>query len=259
MDLYILIALCGAFSGFVATLAGLGSVLTLYILIEVVGLGSDIANATNRVGIMAMTLMALPTFYKRGHLNFERSKLIILAIFVGALGGIVLAVNIDNNAFREIFKYLLVVMLGLIILNPKKWIRKTNYEHEISNWFLPIFVIMGFYAGFIQVGTGVFLVIFLALVGKYSLVDANGIKLSAFALYTAVCIIIFGFMGKINWEIGAVLALGQGIGAYVAARVATGYPNANGFVRYLLIIVLIIAIGQMFELHQYLNKFLEKC
>lgn len=252
MDLYILIALCGAFSGFIATLAGLGSVLTLYILIGVVGLDGDIANATNRVGIMAMTLMALPTFHREGHLNLQRSKAVVLALFVGALGGIALAINIDNNAFREIFKYLLFVMLGLVLMKPKKWIQKTNREHKISNWFLPIFVLMGFYAGFIQVGTGVFLVIFLVLVGKYSLVDANGIKLAAFALYTAVCILIFGWMGMINWEIGAVLAVGQGVGAYIAARLATSYPKANEFVRYLLIAVLIVAIVQMFELHQYI-------
>lgn len=254
MNLYILIALCGAFSGFVATLAGLGSVLTLYVLIEVIELDSDIANGTNRLGIMAMALMALPTFHKNGHLDLQRSWRIVLAIFIGALGGVALAVTIDNASFREIFKYLLFVMLALILTNPKKWIQKTDYTHQISNWFLPLFVIMGFYAGFIQVGTGVFVVVFLALVGKYSLVDANGVKLSAFALYTAVCILVFGLMEKINWEIGIVLAFGQGIGAYIAARFATTYPKANGFVRYLLIAVLIIAIVQMFELYQYFPR-----
>lgn len=246
MDIYIVVVLCGVFAGFVATLAGLGSVLTLYVLIEIVGLNSDIANGTNRVGIMAMALMALPTFYREGHLNFQRSWPIILTIFIGALGGVALAVNIDNNAFREIFKYLLLLMLALVLLNPKKWIRKTNYDHKISIWLMPVFLLMGFYAGFIQVGTGIFLVIFLALVGKYSLVDANGVKLSAFALYTAVCIVVFAYTGKINWEIATILALGQGIGAYGAARFATTYPKANGFVRYLLIAVLVVAIIQMF-------------
>ncbi|BDS15016.1 sulfite exporter TauE/SafE family protein [Aureispira anguillae] len=252
IEIYLLIILCGAFSGFIATLAGLGSVLTLYILIEVIGLDGDIANGTNRVGIMAMALMALPTFYRKGHLNFRRSWLIILAIFIGALGGVALAITIDNNDFRIIFKYLLLVMLLLVLTNPKKWIRATNYEHQISKWLLPVFVVMGFYAGFIQAGTGIFLVIFLALVGKYSLIDANGVKLSAFALYTAVCIVVFGWAGKIDWEIGSFLALGQGLGAYIAARFATSYPKANDFVRYLLIAVLVIAIVQMFELYQFL-------
>lgn len=252
MALYALIALCGAFSGFVATLAGLGSVLTLYILIEVVGLDSDIANGTNRIGIMAMTLMALPTFYKKGHLNFKKSWWIILSIFVGAIGGAILAAQyIGNDAFKDIFKYLLLVMLVLVLTNPKKWIRVTDYNYEMSKWLLPVFVLMGFYAGFIQVGTGVFLVIFLALVGRYSLLDSNGIKLAAIALYTLACIVIFALENKINWEIGIVLAIGQGFGAYIAAKFATSYPKSNGFVRYLLIIMLLIAIIQMFKLHTY--------
>jgi len=252
MALYALIALCGAFSGFVATLAGLGSVLTLYILIEVVGLDSDIANGTNRIGIMAMTLMALPTFYKKGHLNLRKSWWIILSIFVGAIGGAILAAQyISNDAFKDIFKYLLLVMLVLVLTNPKKWIRLTDHNYEMSKWLLPVFVLMGFYAGFIQVGTGVFLVIFLALAGRYSLLDANGIKLAAIALYTLACIAIFAIENKINWQIGTVLAIGQGFGAYIAAKFATSYPKSNGFVRYLLIVILIVAIIQMFKLHTY--------
>lgn len=252
MELYALIALCGAFSGFVATLAGLGSVLTLYILIEVVGLDADIANGTNRIGIMAMTLMALPTFYKKGHLNLKKSWWIILSIFVGALGGAILAAQyVDNADFKDIFKYLLLVMLILVLTNPKKWIRVTDYNYEMSKWLLPVFILMGFYAGFIQVGTGVFLVVFLALAGRYSLVDANGIKLAAIALYTLACIAIFALENKINWQIGIVLAIGQGLGAYIAAKFATTYPKSNGFVRYLLIIMLIVAIIQMFELYVY--------
>lgn len=255
MELYALIAICGAFSGFVATLAGLGSVLTLYILIEVVGLDADIANGTNRIGIMAMTLMALPTFYKKGHLNLKKSWWIILSIFVGAIGGAVLAAQyIDNAAFKDIFKYLLLVMLVLVLTNPKKWIRITDYNYEMSKWLLPVFVLMGFYAGFIQVGTGVFLVVFLALAGRYSLVDSNGIKLAAIALYTLACIAIFAIENKINWEIGIVLAIGQGLGAYIAAKFATTYPKSNGFVRYLLIVMLVVAIIQMFGLYTYMME-----
>ena len=252
MELYALIAICGAFSGFVATLAGLGSVLTLYVLIEVVGLDADIANGTNRIGIMAMTLMALPTFYKKGHLNFKKSWWIILSIFIGALGGAILAAKyVDNADFKDIFKYLLLLMLVMVLTNPKKWIRVTDYNYEMSKWLLPIFVLMGFYAGFIQVGTGVFFVVFLALAGRYSLVDANGIKLAAIALYTLACIGIFALENKINWQIGIVLATGQGLGAYIAAKFATTYPKSNGFVRYLLIVMLIVAIIQMFELYTY--------
>lgn len=258
MALYALIVIGGIFSGFVATLAGLGSVLTLYILIEIVGLDADVANGTNRIGIMGMTLMSLPTFYNKGHLNLNKSWWIILSIFVGAVGGAILAAHYTDNAdFKDIFKYLLLVMLVLVLSNPKQWVRVTDYQHQMSGWLFPVFVLMGFYAGFIQVGTGVFLVVFLAMVGRYSLVDANGIKLAAIALYTLACIAIFALESKIHWQIGIVLAIGQGLGAFIAAKFATTYPKSNGFVRYLLIVMLIIAIIKMFGLHTIVLDYLK--
>lgn len=252
MGLYILVALGGVLAGFIGTLAGLGSVVSLYLLIDVIELDPAIANGTNRLGIMAMALMALPTFHKKGHLDLERSWPIILSIFMGAIIGFFLATQTDNQSLRDIFKYLLPFMLLLVMTNPKKWIQQTDPKHQLNYWLsVPIFIIMGLYAGFIQLGTGVFLVVFLALAGKYSLVDANGVKLSAFALYTFFGILIFAYYQQIDWFVGAVLAIGQGTGAYISARFATTYPKANGFVRYLLMLVLIIAIVRMFNLYQF--------
>lgn len=253
MELYILVALGGLCAGFIGTLAGLGSVITLYILIDIVGLEEAIANGTNRLGILAMALMALPTFYQKGHLNIQRSWPIIISIFIGSIGGFILAINANNQLIREAFKYLLPIMLFLVMTNPKQWVQKTNPNYHLNYWWsIPIFLAMGFYAGFIQLGVGVLLVVFLAMAGKYSLVDANGIKLATFALYTFVGILFFGLSGQIDWTVGISLALGQGIGAYGAAHFATSYPQANIFVRYLLIFVLLVAIVRMFELYQYL-------
>lgn len=252
MGLYLIMIIGSALAGFIGTLAGLASVLTLYLLIDVVQLDPTLANGTNRIGVLAMALMALPTFYKKGHLDLNKSWPIIMAIFIGSLGGFWVAIIIDNHSFKEVFRYLLLVMLLVVLYDPKKWVRQTEYSHQMNLWIgIPVFLVMGFYAGFIQLGIGVFLVIFLALVGKYSLVDANGIKLAAFALYTTVGICIFAYNDRIDWEIGGMMAFGQGIGAYIAARFATTYPNSNGFVRYLLIIMLVVAIIKMFKLYEY--------
>ena len=254
IEFYILALLGGVFAGFVTTLAGLGSVLTLYILIDVIDLPPDVANATNRVGIMAMTLLSLPTFYKKKALNLGKSWPVIGLLFLGAMVGLALALNIDNSAFREIFKYLLLVMLFLMLYKPDIWTRATDVEHKMNWWFVaPVFFAMGIYAGFIQMGTGVFLVIFLALIGRYSLVEANGVKLAAFASYTIVLILVFMYYGRINWPVGVALAIGQGTSAYFTARFATSYPNANVWVRYILIGTLIVAIIRMFNLLSYFN------
>ena len=252
ISMYLLVVLCGLFAGFITTLAGLGSVLTLYVLMDVVQLPPDVANGTNRLGIMAMCLLALPSFQQNGYLDIKRSWLIIVMIFIGAMFGFILAITIDNTSFVNVFKYLLILMLLLVIANPKRWIQESDYSHKINIFItIPLFFVIGFYAGFIQVGTGIFLILSLAILGKYSLLEANGIKLSAFAIYTAVGLIIFSMSGKINWPIGLSLAIGQGVGALITARIATKSKNANKFVRYLLIAVLIVAIIHKFGLYTY--------
>ena len=100
--LYLLAAFGGVIAGFMSTLAGLGSVVTLYILIDIIQLDPNVANGTNRIGIMAMCLMALPEFHKKGHLNLLKNKEIILTLFVGAIGGVSLALNVNNNDFKRV-------------------------------------------------------------------------------------------------------------------------------------------------------------
>lgn len=252
MTIYFLVVLCGMFAGFIGTLAGLGAVLSLYLLIDVVGLDATIANGTNRLGVLAMALMALPTFKKNGHLNLNKSKHIIGCIVIGAIGGFTLAVYADEAIIKQFFKYLLPFLLVVILSNPKKWMRETDSNFQMNPLLsVPIFLAIGFYAGFIQAGTGVLLVVVLTLMARYSLIDANGVKLSAFAMYTGLGILVFALNGKIDWEYGGFLALGQGVGGYCAAQFATSYPSANRMVRYLLIVVLIAAIFRMFECYQY--------
>ncbi|MCP4438091.1 MAG: sulfite exporter TauE/SafE family protein [Aureispira sp.] len=247
-EYFVYAGLGGMVAGFLTTLAGLGSVVTLYILIDIIGLPAQVANATNRLGIFAMSATAAPTFHKRGHLDFEKSWPVILLLFIGAVSGFIAIQFFNNEQIREVFKYLLIVMLAVVLINPKRWLQQTNKEHQLNWWIAaPALLAMGFYAGFIQVGTGVFLVTFLVLLGKYSLLDANGVKLAAFALYSLVGILVFAGYGWINWGIGISLALGQGLGAYLTARFATSYPNANAFVHKLLVVVLIVAIFRMFE------------
>lgn len=255
---FVYAGLGGMVAGFLTTLAGLGSVVTLYILIDIIGLPAQVANATNRLGIFAMSATALPTFHKRGHLNLEKSWPVVMVLFIGAVLGFIAIQYFDNGQIRDIFKYLLLVMLAVVLINPKRWLQKTNEAHQLNWWIAgPALLFMGFYAGFIQVGTGVFLVTFLVLLGKYSLIDANGVKLAAFALYSLVGIFVFAGYGWINWGIGIALALGQGLGAYLTARFATSYPNANVFVHKLLIVVLIIAIIRMFEIVDWVMLYLE--
>jgi len=247
LQIYVL-ASCGAlFAGAINTLAGNGSAITLTILTELLGLPPNIANGTNRVGIFTQSSVASWVFYKGDKLDISKRRNYIVIIFLGALAGGILALNVSNEQFRSVFRFMLVFMLIAVVVKPKRWLRKTDSTFN-PPWYLyvPLLFALGFYGGFIQMGMGVFFLIIMVLVLRINIIESNALKGFVIALYTLVVIGLFAYKGMIDWKIGAVMAVGQTIGGWLTAKFATKVSWADQAAYYMLIIVLILAIGRMF-------------
>src|SRR5262245_58316489 len=84
----------GVAAGFINTLAGSGSLLTVPILI-LLGLPANVANGTNRVGVTMQNIAAVATFRRRGALPLAGSWKLIVPSVVGGVVGALLAVDLD--------------------------------------------------------------------------------------------------------------------------------------------------------------------
>ena len=249
---YVIAILGGAFAGAINTMAGNGSAITLTILTEVIGLPPNMANGTNRVGVLTQGWAATYAFYQNGKLDIRKSGLIIYCTIIGAVVGVLVAVWVSNDQFKEIFSYLMILMLFVILVKPKRWLRETDQQAQLNPIFsIPLFLILGFYGGFIQMGMGVFFLAALVLGAKYSLIEGNAIKSFVVAAYTILVIAIFQYKGLIDWKVGAILAIGQTAGGYLTAQYASRYKNANVWAHRLLVVVVLLAVIKLFNLHIY--------
>ena len=70
---WILFAVAGVIAGAINTLAGSGSLVTLPIFMFVCGLPPNIANGTNRVGIIFQTAVGIFGFRKSGTVDYRGS------------------------------------------------------------------------------------------------------------------------------------------------------------------------------------------
>ena len=132
----IIMAISGAaLAGFINTFAGNGSMITLTIMMEFIGLPATVANGTNRVGILAQAVPSSLIFYKNGKLQLRNEKMLIFFTLVGALAGVLVAVRVSNDTFRTVFSYLLIVLFLIILLKPKRWLSPKNMS---ENWPRPI-------------------------------------------------------------------------------------------------------------------------
>jgi len=225
---FTLILVGGFLAGVMNTLAGYGSMISLSLLMDVIGLPPTIANATNRVNVLAQCSASSYGYYSNGKVELRSSRWIIITMVLGAILGVVTVLQVSNEQFKEIFKYLIILMFFMILLKPKRWMREVS---EQSTFPLPVrilaFFALGFYGGFIQMGMGVFFLVCMVFLERSTLIRANGIKVTIVAIYTLVVLSIFQYQGLVSWKAGLLVAIGQTIGGYLTAKYSSQSPNES--------------------------------
>lgn len=240
---YLLTVCAGAAAGFINTLAGSGSAFSLAAL-NALGLPLDVANGTNRVAIILQTLVAVLIFKRKGRMPAFRITLpmIVPAVF-GAVAGALLAGSMERDVFRTAVGVLMLLVLGLLFIKPKVWLEQRESLHRRPYWIVgPVFFLIGVYGGFIQMGIGVFLLTALVLMSGFDLVTGNAVKVLIVLVLTAPALAIFAAQGLVRWDAGLILACGNMLGAWLAAREAA--RRGAVFIRWLLIAVVTIAAAR---------------
>jgi hypothetical protein len=229
----------GVFVGFINTLAGGGTIISLS-LFMLLGLPANIANGTNRVAVILQNLTSVSQFRKQKLLDFKKANKLAIPTMIGAMVGAQIASDINENIFRKAVAVVMLVMVYFILTKPSQWLRGTEamQERPVSWWQVIIFFMIGVYGGFVQVGVGYFILAGVVLGAGYDLVKANAIKVWIVLLYTPLALIVFILNKQVNWTFGLVHAIGNIIGAFIASRYAMAW-GAN-FVRWVIIVVILV-------------------
>lgn len=236
---YIAAILGGILAGIINTLAGSGSLVTLPILVAL-GLPADVANGTNRVGIVFQCAVGVWGFRQEGNLETRSSSWYVIPTLLGSILGAMIAVELSAQVMNFVIGVIMVIMLVLTLINPKKWLRETSerFESRPPLWLPALFFVIGIYGGFLQAGVGVMLLVALVLGARYAVAQANGVKLLIALCFSSVALVIFAFNELVYWPFGFLMAIGQAIGAWLGVRFLSRFEGATLWVRRLLIVVI---------------------
>lgn len=242
--LYIAVIAAGFAAGFINTLAGSGSLITLPVLIFL-GLPPTVANGTNRVAILIQNIVTTDSFRRQKVLDWRGGAQLALPAIVGSVIGAQIAVNLNEEMMRRTIGLLMVVMLVVILVNPKRWLHgKSDILGKRISWQqVIIFFGIGIYGGFIQAGVGIFLLAGLVLGAGYNLVRANAVKVLIVLAFTVFALGVFIANHQVNWGVGLLLAVGNASGGWVASRMAV--ERGAEFVRWLLIAVIVVSAAKL--------------
>jgi uncharacterized membrane protein YfcA len=251
--LYPLVILAGFIAGFINTLAGSGSLVTLPLLIFI-GLPANVANGTNRIAILLQNVVGVSSFRRKDALDVRGAIWLGIPAAVGALVGAQIAVNLDEMLMKRTIGVIMIVFLFIILLRPKRWLQGTLIKLEGRPTALQfiIFFFIGIYGGFIQAGVGIFLLAGLVLAVGYDLVRANAVKVGIVLVFTIFALAVFIKNGQVNFLIGFILAIGNMLGAWIGARVAV--EKGAEWVRRLLILVIIVSASNLLGLFDWIGS-----
>ena len=241
---FLLIFGVGLVAGFASTMAGVSSFLTLAVL-EFAGLPSAMANGTNRIAVEARNLMAVLGFRSKGVFDLKLSVRLAIPTLLGAVLGAYIVIDLPTEVFHRILAVVIIIMLIPILFDAKKWI-KTRWLKPQGSQISPrqrlviylAFFAVGVYGGAIHAGIGFILIAMLGLLTGEDLVRIASHKVFIIATYTLFTLILFAINGQINWIYGLVLAAGEGIGGWVASRLAVS--RGERLVRTVLVIMLAV-------------------
>lgn len=251
---YVLVVLVGVFAGFLNTLAGSGSVISLAMLMFM-GLPANIANGTNRIAILLQNIVGVASFKKQKVFSYKEGIWLAIPAIVGSIIGASLAVEINEEIMKKTIGGLLIFLFFIILYKPDAWVKGQAglIRSKPSVMQVIIFFFIGLYGGFIQAGVGFFLLSGLVLGAGFDLVKANAIKVFIVLLYTVFAIGIFIINDQVDYKIGFILAAGNMIGAYIAANFAVSWGAK--FVRYILLIVIVFASLKFIGVYEMLGLF----
>lgn len=236
----IILIASGVLVGIINTYAGGGVVISTSVMIAF-GMPITVALGTNRICIFLQNLVSTFEFRRQKIINIKVAFRLFLPLGIGAIMGAIL-VNMCPEPLLTLF-FTLGSMFSLVMIFAKKSImerpndgldRRPTQKHNI------LLILSGFYAGSIYVGFGYMALAIFMFGLKYDIIRATALKSFSALMLSVVAIIPFIISGNINYSFGFMHAIGNMIGAYIAAH------NANTigvkYIRWIMIIMITISL-----------------
>lgn len=234
----VLITVVGLLAGIINTMAGGGSLLTMPMLIFM-GLDSAMANGTNRIAILFQNASSIAGYKSKGLSAGKFGLILGICALVGAIIGSKIALELNDNVFNKILAVVMVLVVIMTILNPALKMKegedlplRLDTKHQIFACVALFFT--GIYGGFIQAGTGLFIMAALSFINRYNLLQANVAKAVIMFVYTISSLAVFFMDGKVNMVYGSSLAVSMSVGSWWASRWSAG--SGQRYIKWFMVI-----------------------
>lgn len=211
----------GVGSGFINTMAGGGSMLTLPALM-LLGLPADMANGTNRISVVSQSVSGVWGFHRSGNLDRAGIGRVLAPTVLGAAAGAIAASQVPVHVLKYALLGTMMSMAAVMVVFPRVITAPAGAELRLDRRLAAFagFFAAGLYGGFVQAGVGFVLLSVLGGVLRYDVVRANALKLVCTLVFGLVSLAVFAAAGQVVWHLGLLLAVYTVIGSQLGVRFA---------------------------------------
>lgn len=212
--------LAGLASGIVSEIGGAGSLISLPMLIGL-GLPPNVANGTNRIGVMTQYTMGYIRYRTHKPVPHKEAAILSITLVLGTIGGAYFAVRIADAIFNWIFIGVMVLTILFTFFSRELFDRPDSTDDPVGHSRVIdylIFLILGLYCGMVQAGMSYLMYYILVTRLHTATKTAEAIKTYMSMIVTPFALFIFIWFGHINWELGACVAVGGGFGGWLGER-----------------------------------------
>ncbi len=245
--------LAGFVAGCVNTLSGGGSVFVVALLIFL-HVPANIANGTNRVGLLVQNITGALTFYRGGFLDVRSAVAYTIPMILGAMLGAWFAIVIPHDTLELLIAVSMLVLLYHIVKKPAAYPQKHTILQKKNKKYIEhlTFFLVGIYGGFAPIGIAIVLGVVLTKFFSFSLIRANAIRMFVIACYTLPVLLIFIIDNQVDWYLAALLGIGQILGTWFSTRYLIGRAQAGEWVKWLLVVIILVSVGKTFGVWEWL-------
>lgn len=241
---FIFLGIACFIAAFVDAVAGGGGLISLPAYLAS-GLPAHIALGTNKVSACLGTIASSVKFARSGKVNWELMKKTVPFSFVGAVLGVKTVLLIDSKYLYPLAIVLLILVL-IYTLTNKRMGEENQFEGlNGKNIVLGkvMALSMGFYDGFFGPGTGSFLIFAMIRIFKIDFTNASGNAKILNLASNFASVVMFVYLGKVNYLYSLTMAVLMVFGAILGAR--TAVTKGTKFIKPMFLIVTTIVLIKM--------------
>lgn len=218
-EILALLFAAGLIAGWVDAIAGGGGLITLPALM-LSGMPPAAAIATNKLQGSAGTFIASSYFLRRGAVSLRENALAVALVGLGSAAGGWAITQINADMLKYLIPAMLILLAFYFLFFAGNLDRPRTPRMSKDGYSKTAAPALGFYDGFFGPGTGSLMAASLVSLRGFDIRRATAhAKLFNFTSNIAA-LAYFLIFGQIYWLAGAVMIVGQMLGAFLGARIA---------------------------------------